>query len=428
MLGKAFRVFTQYSGLSRSIYIIFIARVVTSMGAFIWPMLTFIMAGKMGYDEFTIGIISAATGLLFLPASIVGGKLADKFNKKKIIIIFDTISVAFFVTCAFLEPGIPMLVFFSLAGLFANMEWPAFDALIIEASKPAEREKVFSMTYLGMNLGLVFGAAMGGFLYENYLNLAFALDGLTTISSTLLIVLFVKTIKVSEMEEHEINEYENEEEDHVSTWKILWQRKAVFLMIFVVSISSFVYEQWSFSLPLYLNHIFGDDAGSKLYGTMVSFNGAIVIIFTPILTAALVKWRELQKIFVGIALFSLTYWMILNSPAVEVFFIMIFMFTIGEIVNTIGNSPYMSRRIPASHRGRVSSYMGIGHMIGGTMGRLITGFTNQYLGYNFTFTMVGILGIICISLVALNFGLDRRIFPKLYVNSTENIEAVDQNS
>lgn len=408
------QIFTQYRGLSKSIYIIFFARMVTNMGAFIWPMLTFIMGGKMGFSNTTIGILSAASVVLFLPATILGGKLADKFDKKKIIITFDTISVLFFISCAFLEPGIPMLVMFILAGLFATMEWPAFDALFIEASKPNEREKVYSLSYLGMNLGLVFGAAIGGFLYEDHLSLAFVLDGLTTFVSTIMIVLFVKTIKIEKLQAHEKNEYEEEEEDHISTLKVLWDRRSVFVMVIVFSFASFIYEQWSFTLPLYMIHIFGDGAGARLYGTVVSFNGFIVIVFTPILTAVLSRFKELPKVMMGIGLYAVSFLMILDEPLKYVFYIMIFAFTIGEIVNTIGSSPFVSRRIPASHRGRVSSYMGIGYMIGGMGGRLVAGFATDYLGYNITFMSLSVIGALCISIVAFNYQYDKKCFPKLY--------------
>ncbi len=407
-------IITQYKGLSKSIYVIFLARMVTSMGAFIWPMLTFIMSGKMGFDDATIGILFAVTGLLFLPASILGGKLADRFNKKKIIIIFDTISVIFFISCAFIEPGVLMIVLFALAGIFANMEGPSFDALFIEASKPNEREKVFSLTYLGMNLGLVFGAAMGGFLYENHLSLAFLLDGLTTISSTILIVLFVKTVRTDDLKEHEKNEYENSEHEATKTFSVLWQRKSVLIMIVVFIFSSFIYEQFSFSLPLYLQSLFGDGSGARLYGSLVSFNGFIVIMLTPVLTSLLSRLKELQKIMAGIFLFSVSYLMILNEPARYVFFIMMSAFTIGEIINTLGNSPYTSRRIPASHRGRVSSYVGVGQMLGGTFGRLVAGFTNDSFGYKVTFTAVVFLGVVCVGIIAMNYRWDKKQFPKLY--------------
>lgn len=414
MFKKLAVVFTQYRGLSRSFYVIFFARMVTNMGAFIWPMLTFIMSGKMGFSDTMIGIISAGTGLLFLPANILGGKLADRFDKKKLIICFDTISTILFISCSLLQPGIPMLVLFSLAGLFATMEWPAFDALFVEASKPDEREKVFSLTYLGMNLGLTFGAVIGGFLYQDHLSLAFILDGITTFSSTLMIVIFVKTIKVEQMEEHEVNEYEAGEAHDMKTGHVLWKRKPVLIMMLVFTLASFIYEQWSFSLPLYLQTLFGDGSGAKIYGSMVSFNGFIVIAFTPILTALLSRFRELPKAIMGIGLYSISYVLIVNQPARLVFFIMIFFFTIGEIVNTLGSNPYMSRRIPASHRGRVSSYMGIGYMLGGMGGRLLAGILNDALGYDFTFTLVGGLGFICVLIIALNYKLDKKVFPKLY--------------
>jgi MFS family permease len=144
--------FSQYRGLTRSVYVIFFARIVTNMGAFIWPMLTLILSGKLGYSPSAIAFISVGVMLLFMPAQIIGGKIADHFNRKKVIVIFDVCSVTLFIICGFLTPGTPMMILFILAGLFATMEGPAFEALIADSTKPAEREKVYSLSYLGYNL------------------------------------------------------------------------------------------------------------------------------------------------------------------------------------------------------------------------------------------------------------------------------------
>lgn len=40
----------QYKNLGREIYILFFGRIVTSMGALIWPLMTLILKNKMGYD------------------------------------------------------------------------------------------------------------------------------------------------------------------------------------------------------------------------------------------------------------------------------------------------------------------------------------------------------------------------------------------
>ncbi len=234
MFGSIRSVFTQYQGISKSIWVIFIARVVTNMGAFIWPMLTLILSTKIGYSATTIAFVSVGVAFLFIPANVIGGKLADRFNKKKIIIIFDSISIVFFLSCAFIQPGTLMVVFFVLAGLFANLEGPSFEALIIEASKPDEREKVFSLSYLGHNLGFMFGAAIAGLLITDYLSLAFIIDGITTMTSTILIVFFVKAIKVEEMEEHEKNEYEDSEEVDANSFIVLRERKSVWIQMVVL--------------------------------------------------------------------------------------------------------------------------------------------------------------------------------------------------
>ncbi|WP_339364605.1 MFS transporter, partial [Vallitalea maricola] len=190
MFKKIFNMFSQYKGLSKSAYVIFYARIITNMGAFIWPLLTLILSRKIGYSALTISYISVGIGVLFIPANIIGGKLADKYNRKKLIIIFDLISVTFFISCAFVKPGNLMTILFAIAGIFANIEGPAFEALIADVSKPQEREKVYSLSYLGHNLGFMVGAAIGGFLFENYLSLAFIIDGLTTLTSTILIIVF----------------------------------------------------------------------------------------------------------------------------------------------------------------------------------------------------------------------------------------------
>lgn len=413
MYKKLTIIFSQYKGLSRSAYVIFFARVITNMGAFIWPLLTLILSRKMGYSASTIAYISLVIGALYIPANIVGGKLADKFNRKKIIIIFDLISVTFFIACAFIKPGHLMMVLFALAGLFANMEGPAFEALIADATKPQEREKVYSLSYLGHNLGFVVGAAVGGLLFENYLNIAFIIDGLSTLTSTILIILFVTTLNIVDLKEEEKNEYEDHVEDEVSSFSILKERKPVLIQLIVFMLAAFIYDQWTFALPLYMESIFFDK-GAEYYGILASFNGAIVIIFTPLMTWILQKLHELPKVIIGLTLYSFSFLIIRDSPVYPIFFIMMFTFTLGEIINMLGSSPFVSRRVPASHRGRINSYRNIGYFIGGVGGRVIMGWLIDVFSYDTAFTVLTGVGIVIVIIVAYNYKLDKKTFPLLY--------------
>ncbi len=405
---------SEYRGLSKSAYIIFIGRLITNMGAFIFPLLTLIMTDKMGYSAFDTALIMSLVGILFLPANIIGGKLADRYNRKKIIIYFDLVSVFFFMLCAFVEPGTMMLVFFVIAGLFANMEGPAFDALIVDVSKPDEREKVYALMYLGHNIGYTFGAAIGGLLFANYLNVAFIFDGLTTISSTLLIVLFVKAIPKDSLKKEERNEYEDHVEHKTHVLNILKTRPSISIQLVVLFLASFVYDQWSYILPMYMSDVFGSDLGSKYYGFLSSFNGFVVIIFTPLLTIWLKKWFELPKVILGQLLIGTSFLIIMGQSFYPIFFLMMFFFTLGEIINMLGTSPFLSRRIPASHLGRVSSYRNIAYFAGGAIGRVIIGAVVEKSSFNAAYLIIVAVGLLATGIAVYNYHIDKLIFPKLY--------------
>ena len=91
------RIFTQYKGLKKENYILFFGRIVTNMGAMIWPMLTMILNKKLGFNATETALFTIFSGVLFLPASLIGGRLADKFSKKHIIIYCDIISIIIYV-------------------------------------------------------------------------------------------------------------------------------------------------------------------------------------------------------------------------------------------------------------------------------------------------------------------------------------------
>ena len=96
----------QYKNLSREIYVLFFGRIVTSMGSLIWPIMTLILKNKLGYSATTIATIDMVLAIIQLPLVMVGGKLADSVNRKKIIVCCDMVTVI----CYFISGLIPLSV------------------------------------------------------------------------------------------------------------------------------------------------------------------------------------------------------------------------------------------------------------------------------------------------------------------------------
>ncbi|MDE6938562.1 MAG: MFS transporter, partial [Lachnospiraceae bacterium] len=120
------KIISQYKGLRRENYILCFGRLVTAMGSMIWPMLTMILSQKMGMSAEHIAWIMAVVGILALPANLIGGKMADHFNKKMNIVYLDMISVVCYVICALTPLTEKSIVVMFIAATCQSMEHPSY--------------------------------------------------------------------------------------------------------------------------------------------------------------------------------------------------------------------------------------------------------------------------------------------------------------
>ena len=72
-----------YMGMPKEVYVIFISRIVNAIGCFVGPFLTLILTKKIGLSSDVAGFYMSIAGLLYMPASVIGGKLADTIGQKK---------------------------------------------------------------------------------------------------------------------------------------------------------------------------------------------------------------------------------------------------------------------------------------------------------------------------------------------------------
>lgn len=413
------QLFTQYTGLKREIYILFIGKLVTAMGSFVWPMLTFFLTTKLGLSDGTSTLLIASASVLSFPAALLGGKLADRFSRKRIIIVFDCLTVSLYFLAAILPLTIGTAVILFLAGLFQTIESPAYDALNADYSTSLQREKAYSLSYLGFNLGFIVGASLSGILFENHLRLAFCLNGVSIFISTILIIFFVHAKNAISEDSTSLSksytEYEQPVDDKIPVLKILLQRPVLIGMLLVGCFASMPSNLVGILLPLQLKDGLGE-AGATLYGYLNSLNGLVVILFTPILTVILRRLTEIPKTILGLLLFVAGTAFFSTGTAAAVLFVGMFVFTLGEVVTVLGYNPYTSRRVPASHRGRVGGISSVVHSVFSSVTQFLISFMLTATGSNYRllwmiFILLGLASAIAYGFL---YRPDRRTFPKLY--------------
>lgn len=410
---------TQYGGLKREVYILFIGRLVTAMGSFVWPMLTFFLTTKLGLSDGTATLMIATASVLSFPAALMGGKLADRFSRKTIIIVFDCITVSMYLLAAILPLSLFTAFLLFAAALFQTIESPAYDALNADYSTSRQREKAYSLSYLGFNLGYIVGASVAGLLFERFVRLAFCINGLAIFISTVLILFFVHkknaiTEDAADLSES-YSEYEQPIDEKTPVLTVLRQRPVLIGMLLIGCLASMPSSLMGLLLPLQLKDTLGE-AGATLYGYLNSLNGFVVIVFTPILTVLLKKLTEIPKVIIGLLLFLTGNLFFSLGTAASMLFVGMFIFTLGEVVEVLGHNPYASRRVPASHRGRVGGISSVIHSIFSSCTQYLISFLLIATGSNYrliwmVFMVCGLVGAV---LYGFMYGPDKRTFPKLY--------------
>jgi MFS family permease len=311
---KRFTLFKSYINLPRNVYILFFADIINSAGSFVYPFLAMFLTLKLGYGEYYSGfiltIVIAAEGV----GRLIGGKLADWIGRKIVIIVLSASGAVIYIIIAFLKETILIPYLIILAGFLKSGAMPAINALLIDSTNKQNRNDAFSLLYLGHNLGYAIGPLAAGFLFINYISLIFLIDAITTFIALIPIIFYVKETLYKRaglyLNNVEIPPGERAETGNVV--KIFFKKPILYGFAFISIIFSFVYSQSSFSLPLFLNQLFGE-RGPKYFGTLMTINAAIVILMTILLITFMKKINPILNVAIAGILFAAGFGMLYYS-------------------------------------------------------------------------------------------------------------------
>lgn len=406
-------IINQYKGLQKEIYVLFICKLIDNAGSMIGPMFTLILSSKMGMNGKEIALYLSLFTILSMPIQIIGGKIGDKLNKKHIINIFDITSTLIYLICGILGLNKYTLFIYMAGSLIQYAESPIYDSLISDFTTSEDREKAYSLNYIGLNLGLALSPTIGGLLLENHLSLMFIISGISELISIIIFNIYVKQT-YSIKDESNIYEKSNEEDNIIT---ILKQNKVITITLFIFSIGCITYMMYGYLMPLTLSDIH-QELGSLYYGTISSTNCIVVFTCTVFFTKLLEKCTSINKMILAQVCEIIGYLLFLIFiNKTYIYYPAIIIFTFGEIINTISTSPFVTRRIPINYRSRILSIINIFETMSGCLGELFIGTVYDNFGYKQAWIITILLMILIIILLELIKKLDKKSYPELYKNN-----------
>lgn len=364
-----------YKGLPKSIYVLFFVQIINRFGDFVVPFLTLFLVKKLGFTMGQTGFVVTLCALAVMPGAFLGGKLSDHIGRKKAYMLFQGTAATLLFICGFLGTSKLLVAMVVLSSFFSGGVRPILGAIITDVLPPEQRQAGFSLSYLGINLGVAFGPMVAGFLFNHYLPLIFIGDAITSYIAVMLVFTQIKETKPqAETEAHS----ELEKSEQGTTLSVLLKRPEILLFFLINMLFSVTYTQHTFALPVQLNEQFNVN-GPTFFGYMMSLNAITVVCLTLPLNHLTRHLKPLTIMSICGVLYAVGFGMIAFINHIALYAVSTVIWTIGEILAATSFGVYLANRSPQNFRARlsaVSSFFFAASAVIGTSGMGL--FTDQF--------------------------------------------------
>lgn len=337
------------------------------------PLLTLLLTDKIGLSTSEAGWFVTVSTTMFVPASMIGGYLSDRFNRKYTLCTLTLLQAASYLLCAFMEMSMTIPYLLLVASFFSNAAQPSSSAMTADLSDKSNRQGAFSLLYLGTNIGFSVGPVIAGFLYKNYLPLLFIGDAVTTIISVIVIIINVPETKPQYSMETETESYDFERAEEGSVLSAVIKRPQILVFAVICMFMSFSFSQVHFTLPLYAKVVFGVDKGARIFGLLMSTNGIVVVLMTIFIIGYTKRFQASFNVALASVFWAVGLGMLYYVNSFGMMLVSTVLWTIGEILNATNIGVYIANNSPKSHRARFNSLYGIISGAGQAMGPVMMG-------------------------------------------------------
>ena len=341
------------------------------------PLLALLLTDRLSMSRGKAGLYVSLVSLMFLPGSLIGGKLADHLGRKRVLSVAWLLGLLSLIPCAFLgaSPWVAWLLI--LNALFFGITDPCLSAMVADLTNPGNRARVYALLYLGNNIGFALGPMLAGLLYRHYLPMVFLGDAATGLLALLLIIVYIReTMPGSASLEADGSLPAAEAPVGGGAVRVLLLRPVMILFALVTAVLTFAYVQHAFSLPLQMQEIFGE-TGPQLFGVLMSVNALTVVGLTTLIAKYASRIPPLFNVGLGGVFFAFGFGLILLVKTMPWLIVSTVIWTIGEILVFTNERVFIANNTPSSHRGRLNALVDIVGGAGFALGPVIMGGTGR---------------------------------------------------
>lgn len=316
----------------RAIRILAMGTVILFAGkAFIWPLSTLYMSTTLEQSLTTAGLVLLAQQAGALLGNLIGGRLYDLWGAKVSMLLANIVSIPIALAMALWQNFTLYALLLIVLGFFHGLNLPNVLSLTTQLWPDGGRRGM-NLIYVAQNVGMAFGAALGGLFASVSMALAFYSNAMTYLLFLLIFILFIKVPKAEPLIEPDGCE-KSEQTRNSAALGEYGQGKRVTISILAAGfmLSWLCYSQWASTVSVYTEQL---DIQYSLYSLLWTINGSLILLGQPVVAWAIrhgVKTVK-QQLTVGILLFGVSMFLIGSSTQYWGFVAAMVIMTFGEML------------------------------------------------------------------------------------------------
>jgi len=181
-----------WRGLSRTVWILVVARAVNRIGAFTLPFLGVVLTVEFGASLGQTGLILAVFGAATIPSRLLGGQLADRLGRRLTIVLGLS-------GCAIAQLWIALshtlwsaVLATILLGLAFEIYEPPSQAMIADVTEPSDRPAAYGLYSAALAAAGVLAGLLAAAISHGDLRWLFVADAITCLSCAALVAIALR--------------------------------------------------------------------------------------------------------------------------------------------------------------------------------------------------------------------------------------------
>ena len=329
-------------GLPRDVWVLAMASFINRAGTMALPFLALYLMKQMGLGAARAGQGFVVFGLGAMIAAPLGGWLADRFGPLKVMRTSLLLS-------GLLMLGLPLIKdahsFFLLIGIWALVSEgfrPASLSILADLAPPELRRAVFSLNRLAVNLGMSVGPALGGFIATRSYHGLFWVDGATTLTAWVVLMLLVRH-----------RPHSHQRGNDPALMSALRDSALGYFLLAIIPVIV-VFFQHEGPMPIYL--VRDLKLPESFYGSLFTINTLLIVVLEVRLNLATAHWPHRRTLMIGSLLYAIGFGAMAVAHTPSTIIVTVVIWTFGEMILFPAMSDYVAAIAPSTKRG---AYMGL---------------------------------------------------------------------